>query len=362
MKYRDYVIKRLILLIPMIFGISFVTWFLSDIAGDPLAPYVTPSMLPLPEELEAELRERYGLNRPWPVRYLEYMFKIFKGDWGNSYALGNRGVPVLSILQTAFPATIELGLTAMIIALMVGIPAGIYTARGKRPKLNTVVNGVSITGMAIPSFLLAIIVQFLIVQLFLGLGRTFNDSYIMNWAPYHFRYNIWQLTYPSRILFGLLPTTGFLLIDSLLAPDLILFVDAFFHLITPALIIAFSQILLITRMTRNAMVEVLREDYILLAKAKGLPEKIILYRHALKNAAAQVTTIASIVLANLLTGVIFVEVVYSWPGLGSFMLAGIKSLDMPTINGFVIFSTLIYVFINLAVDILYGLIDPRVRT
>ncbi|MHA2402355.1 MAG: ABC transporter permease [Candidatus Kariarchaeaceae archaeon] len=362
MKYRNYVIKRLILLIPMLFGISFITWYLSDIAGDPLAPYVSPNQLPLPEELEAELRERYGLNRPWPVRYMEYMLNLLSGDWGNSYALGNRGIPVMSRLQTAFPASIELGLTAMVIALIVGVPAGIYTARTKRPKLKTFVNGVSITGMAIPSFLLAIIVQYLIVQLFLGLGRTFHDSYIMNWAPYHYRYNIWQLAYPRRILFGLLPTTGFLLIDSLLAPDLVLFIDGFFHLITPALIIAVSQILIITRITRNAMVEVLKEDYILLAKAKGLPERIIIYRHALKNAAIQVTTIVSLVLANLLSGVIFVEVVFSWPGLGTFMLAGVKSLDMPTINGFVVFSTLLYVFINLAVDILYGLIDPRIRT
>ncbi len=343
----------------MLFGISFITWFLSDIAGDPLAAYVTPNTV-LTEELEAELRERYGLNRPWPVRFLDYILNLLKGDWGNSY-IGGREVPVLKHLQNAFPATIELGLTAMIITVIIGVPAGVYTATEKRPKVNILLKGVSITGMSIPSFLLAIIVQYLIIQVFFTIALTSKDSFIMNWAPYHFRYNIWELTYPNRILFGLLPTTGFLMIDSLLAPDLLLFIDAFFHLITPALIIAFSQILIISRMTRNAMVEVLKEDYILLARAKGLPEKIIIYRHALKNAAAQVTTIVSIVFANLLTGVIFVEIVYDWPGLGSLMLAGVKSLDMPTINGFVVFSTLIYVLVNLAVDILYGLIDPRIR-
>ena len=350
MKYRDYVLKRIILLIPMLIGITFVTWFLSDIAGDPLAPYVSPSTV-LTEELEAELRERYGLNRPWPVRYLDYMINLVKGDWGNSYAFGNRGIPV----------TIELGLTATIISLAIGIPAGIYTARGKMPKMNTIVKGLTITGMAIPSFILAIAVQYFIVHSFLSVASTLNDSNIMNWAPYQFRYNIWQLSYPDRILFDSFPTTGFLLIDSLLAPDLVLFADGFFHLITPALIIAFSQILIISRMTKDAMAEVLREDYILMAKAKGLPERIIIYRHALKNAGAQIMTIVGIVVANLLTGVIFVEIVFSWPGLGTFMLAGVQELDMPTVNGFVIFSTFIYVLINLTIDLVYGFIDPRIR-
>ena len=139
----------MILIIPIIVGVSFITCFLSDVAGDPLAPYVTPSMLPLTDETEAMLREKYGLNKPWPVRYLDYIINLVQGNWGDSYAFSSRGTPVLNLIGTVLPATIELGITAMVLALSVGIPVGIFSAWGKYPRLNRLLNSISIIGMGV---------------------------------------------------------------------------------------------------------------------------------------------------------------------------------------------------------------------
>ncbi|MHA1971855.1 MAG: ABC transporter permease [Candidatus Hodarchaeales archaeon] len=362
MKFKSYVIKRLLLLIPVILGVTFITWFLCDVAGDPLASYVSYSELTkLTDDKRASLEAKYGLDRPWVVRYLEYVLNLLSGDFGLSHALSKAGTPVINLIAVAFPATVELGVVAIIISLVIGIPVGIVSAWGKYPKLSALLEGFTITGMAIPSFVLAIFVQIIIVQFFFSLATTLEFTHIMDWAPYHHRFNTWELEYPNRILFGLLPVTGFLLLDSVLAFDPVLFIDGSIHLIIPALIIAFSQTLIIARMTKDAMKEVLKENYILLAKAKGVPEKVILYRHALRNALFQISTITSLVLANLLTGIIFVEVVFEWPGLGSLVLLGIKSLDLPIVNGFAVFSTIIYVLINLITDLSYAFIDPRIR-
>jgi peptide/nickel transport system permease protein len=193
------------------------------------------------------------------------------------------------------------------------------------------------------------------------IGATF-DRDLIGTIPYYGRFNSKVFRYPSKILFGFLPSTGILAIDSLLSFQPILFIDAMFHITLPVLTLMFPLLAIVVKMTRSSMIETMKQDYILLARAKGLSERVIIYKHALRNAMIPTLTVSGLTLANLLTGVVFVEMIFYWPGIGGlFVWQGLNFMDMPIIQGYILITTTMFIVINVVIDLLYGFIDPRIR-
>lgn len=353
MKYRDYVIKRLLLLIPVIFGVSILTYALSYTVENPVYSYLGTSVTKLSKPKIAEITNTLGLKEPWYIQYLKYVQRIFlKGDWGVSNVNANQ--PILQLLSYRFPATVELAIMAMFIGVIVGIPLGIISAIRQNKSADHVARVFALSGVSMPIFWFGILLQIFISDL----NNTF--SFLPN-LPYSGRYDITKFTPPTKILFGLLPATGFYTIDGLLSFHFFFLLDVILHLIPPAIVLSLSVIAILSRMTRMSMVEVLRQDYILLAKSKGLNERVILYRHAFRNAILPTLTIAGLALAGLLTGAVLTEDVFNWPGIGLTAAQSIINLDLAALQGFVILTAFIYVISNLLIDLFYGLIDPRIR-
>ncbi|MFX1512396.1 MAG: ABC transporter permease [Promethearchaeota archaeon] len=337
-----------------------MSWYLSDISGDPIAAYLgsNSDWGMSPEQREA-VRKRVGADKPWYIRYVKYSLRMLRGDWGESP--NHRGTNVLELLAKTFPASAELGAIAMIFALCVGIPLGIIAAIKKNQKSDHIVRVGTLVGCSLPVFVLGLILQTIYYHTSSRLTSYFNRQEIAYFFPRSHRFSPVVTNPPDSILLGLLRPTGILFIDSLLSFDLHLFVDCVIHLIAPVTVLGVSLIAIIARMTRLAMIEVLNSDYILLAKSKGLSERVIIYRHALKNALFPVLTVGGIILANLLTGAIYVEIIFNWPGMGKLVSEGVANLDMPIIHGFCILAALIYATSNLVVDLVYAWLDPRVQ-
>ncbi len=360
MNFKGFVIKRLIFLIPVFFGVSFISWFLADISGDPITAYVGDNALMMPEEDLRAIERALGLDKPWLERYLAHFWRFITGDWGTTGThFGEQ--PVLGLIQHLFPASIELALFSMILALSMGIPLGVFSATNKNKGVEGLVRGTYLSGYSIPLFVLAMLVSYLLFQFTFELSNFVGDKSLIGTLPYRDRFTTQVFYYPDRILFGLLPSTGFLLIDSLLSFNFLLFLDGLVHLFFPGLVVAIPQVALISRMTRMSMIETMKSDYILLARAKGLKKRTILYKHALRNAILPTLTVGSLILANLLAGIIFVEMIFYWPGLGTFLLEAINRVDTPALTGFVMITTIIYLTTNFLVDLMYAFVDPRMR-
>ncbi|MFX1513259.1 MAG: ABC transporter permease [Promethearchaeota archaeon] len=339
---------------------STISWFLYDLSGDPLAAYIGPTSIyrMRPAQIEA-FREKLGLNKPWYIRYMKHLNRLIRGDWGYSPYHGY--TPVLELLQERFPSTAELAIISIFIAIIIGIPLGIISAVKKDQKTDYFARPLLLSFYSIPIFVSALWLRLTIIKIAVHLGRYFDSREIHYLFPSRERYNPQLSTPPQSLLFGLLQPTDMYLIDGMFSLDPIFFLDAFFHIIYPAAILGASLMAIIARMTRMAMIEVLRADYILLARAKGLSERVIIYRHALRNAMLPVLTVGGIILANLLTGAVFVEIVFYRYGIGMMITGAVKVLDMPAIQGFCLLSALIYVITNLVVDLLYAWLDPRIR-
>jgi len=353
LKYRDYVIKRIILLVPVIFGVSILTYALSYTVANPVYSYLGTSATKLSQAKIAEITKTLGLDKPWYIQYLRYVERIFlKGDWGRSNSVSKQ--PILQLLAIRFPATVELGIMAMVIGVSLGIPLGIISAIRQDRAADHVARIFALSGVSMPIFWFGILLQIFISNL------NHSFAFLPN-LPYAGRYDITKFTPPTKILFGMLPATGFFTVDSLLSFRFNFFVDVILHLIPPAIVLSLGAMAILSRMTRMSMVEVLRQDYILLAKSKGLRERVILYRHAFRNAILPTLTIAGLALAGLLTGAVLTEDVFSWPGIGLIAAQSIISLDLAALQGFVILTAFVYVISNLLIDLFYGLIDPRIR-
>ena len=356
MKYRDYVIKRVILLVPVILGVSVLTFAITISYADPVYAYLGGDSLRANAAQKAIVRHRLGLDQPWYIQYLKYIERVFfQFDWGKSTAFG--GEPVVKVLADRFPATVELSVAALIIGISVGIPLGIISAIRQDKAADHASRLFALSGVSMPIFWFGIMLQVFIVNIhavFPFIPRL----------PYHDRWDskIYGSAYPvTSLLFGTLPPTGLLTIDSLLSFQFNLFIDALYHLIPPAIVLSLITMAVLSRMTRMSMVEVLRQDYIILAKSKGLKERVILYRHAFRNALLPTLTVSGILLAGLLTGAVLTEDVFSWPGIGSVAAQAILLLDISNLQGFVMLTAFNYVICNLAIDLLYGFIDPRIR-
>jgi peptide/nickel transport system permease protein len=273
------------------------------------------------------------------VQYLIYMQGVLHGDFGNSIATKR---PVSQEITDRLPATLELLFVAMMMAIIVGIPLGVWSARWKGNSLDVAVRTGSIFGISIPAFWLGLLLQILFFR-YLG------------WLPLSGRVDS-DLRFTSPID----PVTGFYLIDTILTQNWVAFKDVVLHLILPAVTLGAYAMGLIARMTRAAMIETMGQDYIRTANAYGLPQNLITYALALKNAISPTLTVVGLTIAYSLTGAFFVEVIFNWPGLGQFTVHSLQNLDYPAIMGITLFGAVGYIFINLIVDLLQAWIDPRI--
>jgi peptide/nickel transport system permease protein len=344
--FLSYVLKRLSLLGLVLLGVSLVVFLiLRGMPGvDPLAAYIPPGIPVSPEAL-ARLRQELHLDEPLLVQYLYYVSSLLRGDWGDSRTAAQ---PVLDALLGRLPATIELAVCAVVLSVGIGVPAGILAALRRDRGADVAVRILSITGISFPVFWLGIILQLVFFYALgqLGLPNLPSRGRVADEVA---------LQYPLG------PITGLYVVDSLVRGNLAFFTSAVRHLVLPAFTLSLISLAAVVRIMRASMLEVLRQDYILLARSKGLPTRIIILRHALRNAITPVLTTAGTTLGILLGGAVVVETVYSWPGMGRLAAQSILNNDSVLVVGFTLFVATMMVVVNLVVDILYAVIDPRVR-
>ena len=337
MEQLKFIGKRLVYLVVMLFGVATLVFILTKmIPGDPTVANLSQRALNDPE-IVAAYRAKYGLDQPLPVQYILYMKNLLQFDLGTSMRTNK---PVLSELARCYPATIELALFAIVIAAILGVSFGIISAIRRNSILDQTVRAISVTGVSIPSFWFALLVL------------------------YFFYYKLKLLPGPGRLSIAFTApatVTGMYVIDSLLEGNIPKALDAVSHLILPGTVLAAFTMGLITRTARSNLLDVMSTDYIRTAKAKGLSRPGLIIRHALGNALIPVLTVIGLGLGNLLGGMVLVETIFNWPGVGQFAYESVLSVDFPSIIGVALLIALNYMVINTVVDILYGIIDPRVR-
>ncbi|MBW7916483.1 MAG: ABC transporter permease [Trueperaceae bacterium] len=329
-----FLLRRLGSLVFVVWGVGFAAFFISQVVpADPAAAALGNNARPAQI---AAYREKHGLDRPAWQQYLLYMRALATGDLGRSLRTGR---PIVSDLKDFFPATLELTLGAMLFSLLLGIPFGILAAVKQDGPLDLGVRTLALVGGATPVYWLAI----LALQLFHAK---------LGWLPGPGRLDAYLLA-PPRI-------TGILTLDALVAGDWEVLGDALRHLLLPALVLGAFSTALVARMVRSAMLEVLSQDFVRTARAKGLPGGKVVMKHALRNAALPVLTVLGSLLGSLLTGAVLTETIFSWPGLGSYATASATALDFPAVMGVTLVAGLAYSLINLLVDVMYAVFDPRI--
>ncbi len=341
MRLRDFILRRVLLAIPVVFGVLTITWFLAYVVGDPVAIYINENT---PASAIPAIRAAHGFDEPLHVQYFLYLSALFQGDWGISASTSFR--PVLEVIANKFPATIELSIVAMIFAILLGIPLGIVSATRKDQKIDHFTRIFSLAGVSMPIFWFALMLKYVFFYQFTIMGLPH--------LPGGERYTLVNFRSFDYI-------TGFLLVDSLLVGNIRLFVDGFLHLVMPGFCLGYLTLAIITRMMRSSMLEILREDYITLARSKGLTERIVIYRHALRNALIPTVTVIGLAFGGLITGAVLTETIFNWPGLGRWAVRAIFFSDIAAITGFTLLVALIFVSANLIVDLVYGVLDPRIR-
>ena len=285
----------------------------------------------------AAFKAHHGLDKPLPVRYWLYLKHLVQGDLGQSSLTHDA---VTHDLGQFIPATAELALYSVVIATVFGIAFGVIAAMRRNRPADHVLRVVSLGGISMPTFWIAL------VALYLGFFK-------LGWFPGADRLDPGVLPPPQK--------TGLYTIDALLAGQWGLFVQALHHLLLPALVLAAFSIGLLTRYTRSAVLEVVGNDYVRAARAKGLPERVVVTRYILRAALPSVVTVLGLVFANVLTGAVLVEKIFSWPGIGQYAYQAAVNLDVPAIAGVSLFVAVVYITVNFIVDVLYGVIDPRIR-
>ena len=330
-----FLISRLTLLIPTFLGVTIISFcFIRLIPGDPIE--VMAGERGVDPARHAEMMARYGFDKPLWEQYLIYLRGILQGDLGDSIVTKK---PVLTEFFTLFPATVELSVCAIILALMIGLPAGILAGVKRGSALDHGVMAVSLTGFSMPIFWWGP----LLIILFSG---------TLGWTPVSGRISL---------LFFFDDVTGFMLIDSLISGQEGAFASALHHLVLPTIVLGTIPMAVIARQTRSAMLEVLSEDYVRTARAKGLPPLRVIGLHALRNALIPVVTVIGLQIGVLLAGAILTETIFSWPGIGKWMVDSIFRRDYPSVQGGLLLIAAIVMIVNLLVDLLYGLINPRIR-
>ncbi len=331
-----YLLKRLVLVVPTLFGVTVITFALTYLLpGNPALVKAGP--LATPEHV-AEMERRMGLDRPVVVQYWRYVSGVVRGDLGESAATGR---PVLQDLWQRVPATLELTLASLLVALGIGIPLGVVAAVRRDGWVDHVSRLLGVGGVAMPTF-------------WTGLLVLYVFFYKLGVAPPPLGRLSAGASAPTAL-------TGLYTVDALVTGDWPALRSATAQLVLPALPLGFSVMAPLTRMVRATMLEVLESDYIKAAWAAGLPRRTIVYGDALRNCMIPVITLIGVVFGFLMAGNVVVEIVFAWPGIGNYAVTSLMSKDAGPIQSFVLFVAVVYVLVNLAVDLAYGLVDPRIR-
>lgn len=330
-----FFLTRASLLVPTFIGMTLLAFFLIRLVpGDPIETLAGERGID-PERHAALLKE-YGLDKPLFVQYGIYIGRVLHGDLGKSVITQE---PVIREFLALFPATVELALCAIVFALIVGIPAGIIAAVRRNSLFDHGVMATSLTGYSMPIF-------------WWGLLLILFFSVQLGWTPVSGR---------IAVQYYVEPVTGFLLIDTLLSDDKAAFWSALQHLLLPAIVLGTNPLAVVARMTRSAMLEVLGEDYIRTARAKGLSKTRVVGLHALRNAMIPVVTVIGLQVGQLFTGAILTETIFSWPGVGKWLIEAIGRRDYPVLQGGMLLLGVIVMLVNVTVDLTYGVINPRIR-
>jgi peptide/nickel transport system permease protein len=329
----QFLLRRLLLAIPVLIGVTFIAYAMLLMTGDPTGAIAGEHATP---ELRAAIRERYGLDDPIYIQYGRFLSLIFQGELGTSIMTKS---PVVNELKLFFPATIELALTAIVLAVLIGVPLGMLAGYKHNTFVDLGTTFGALVGVSMPIF-------------WLGLMLLWVFGLKLNWFPT-----------TGRIDTGLeLQTiTNLYVLDSILTLNWPALKSALHHLALPAIALATIPTAFIARITRSAMLEVLGEDYIRTARAKGLQESLVVVRHALKNAMLPVVTVIGLQVGLLLAGAILTETIFAWPGMGRWVVNAIVARNFPVVQAAVLVFALIFVFVNILVDVSYAWFNPRIR-
>jgi len=335
--FLRFLLRRAAALVLLAVGITLVVFVLTQLVPSNAVATNLGEQAAADPAAVAAFKAHYGLDKPLPVRYWLYLQHLAQGDLGQSSLTHDA---VTHDLGQFIPATAELALYSIVIAAVLGIAFGVIAAMRRNRPADHVLRVVSLGGISMPTFWIAL------VALYLGFFK-------LGWFPGADRLDPGVLPPPQK--------TGLYTIDALLAGQWGLFVQALHHLLLPALVLAAFSIGLLTRYTRSAVLEVVGNDYVRAARAKGLPERVVVTRYILRAALPSVVTVLGLVFANVLTGAVLVEKIFSWPGIGQYAYQAAVNLDVPAIAGVSLFVAVVYITVNFIVDVLYGVIDPRIR-
>jgi len=329
-----YIIKRLLQIIPVVLGVTLIAFSLIHLApGDPVRTMLGQHATQ--QEID-DIRAKYGLDQPLYVQYFIWLGHVLQGDLGRSILSHEQ---VTTEIASRFPNTIELAIAAMIFAILIGVVAGIISATKQYSVADYSVMGVALFGISMPVFWLGIMLM-MIFGVFLG------------WLPIGGRIDL--LLPFTRI-------TGFMIVDSIIMGNGTALISVLRHLILPAIALGTIPMAIIARTTRSSMLEILRQDFIRTERAKGLSERKVIYKHAIRNAMVPVVTVIGLNFGLLLSGAILTETVFSWPGVGRLVVDSVYARDYPLVIGCILVFALVFVIVNLITDLLYTYIDPRIR-
>jgi peptide/nickel transport system permease protein len=335
--FLRFLARRLVALVLLAVGITFVVFVLTQLVPSNAAATNLGEQASGDPAAVAAFEHHYGLDRPLPVRYWLYLEHLATGDLGQSSLTHDA---VTHDLGQFIPATAELALYSVLIAAILGVVFGVVAALRRNRPADHALRVVSLAGISMPTF-------------WIGLVALYVGFYKLGWFPGAERLDP-GVSAPVSV-------TGLYTIDALLHGQWSLFVQALHHLVLPALVLAAFNVSLLTRYTRSAVLEVIGNDYVRAARAKGLPERIVVARYVLRAALPSVVTVLGLVFANVLTGAVLVEKIFSWPGIGQYAYQAAVNLDVPAIAGVSLFVAIVYITVNFVVDVLYGVIDPRIR-
>ena len=331
-----FLVKRLLLTVPTFIALMFVTFVaIRLVPGDPVE--VRTGERGISAERLAYFRHELGLDQPVWKQFVDYVWQLLHGDFGTSLSTSEK---VLTEFFTLFPATLELALAGMLFSIIIGIPAGIVAAVKRGSWFDHTLMGAAVTGFSMPIFWWGLLLIMLVSE---GWGLTPVSGRI------------------DMIKFYFEPVTGFMLIDSLLSDQKGAFLSALHHLVLPMVVLGTYPLAVIARMTRSSMLEVLSEDYVRTARAKGLSEFRVISLHALRNALIPVVTVVGLQVGGLLAGAVLTETIFSWPGVGKWLIESIARRDYPALQGGILLISSLVIIVNVLVDVLYGALNPRIR-
>jgi peptide/nickel transport system permease protein len=335
MRLLNYVLKRLLYTVPVLIGVTLLVFIISHaIPGDPARMMAGQKAS---REAVQNLRHSMGLDRPLPEQYLRYFVGLVQGDLGKS--IRNQR-PVLDDLKDFFPATFELTMMSMVFCIAVGLPLGVISALRRNRPIDHTTRVFSMVGVSMPVFWLGLM---LLLLFYRDLG----------WLPGSGRLDV-GLSPPPHV-------TGMYLVDTAVEGSGEKFVNCLLHILLPAFCLSYVYLAIITRIVRSAMISVMGLDYITTARANGIREAVVVMKHGLKNAMIPTVTITGLSIGELLGGAILTETIFDWPGMGKYVVDSVNFLDFPAIMGFTLVVSLIYVLLNLVVDVLYAFLDPQIR-